>query len=170
MNTSVGVCSKGALWRRSTVELQYPRCVASYDNYAAAAQAVDALADWGFPVREAAIVGRGLRSVERVTGPARSWATTIGALLGAWFGLFGALTVPTVTAGNRFGLLLSSIALGAVGGLIWAEAQRVLLNRNFVSATQVLADRYELVVEHHLADQARQLLGSADAPVPYGVG
>jgi hypothetical protein len=152
-------------WSRSTVELEFPRCVASFDNYPAAQQAVDTLAAGGFPVQQVAIVGHGLRSVERVTGPARPWGTAVGGLIGAWFGLFGA-TFASASAAHRAGFVLTSVVFGALAGLVWAQLHHFWLHRDFVSVTQVLADRYELTVPHHLAEQARQLLRGVAVPGP----
>ena len=43
------------------------RVIASYENYQDAQRAVDRLADAGFPVERAAIVGRGLSYVEQAS-------------------------------------------------------------------------------------------------------
>jgi heat induced stress protein YflT len=44
------------------------RTVASYPSYAEAEHAVDSLSDQGVAVEDVAIVGKGLQSVEQVTG------------------------------------------------------------------------------------------------------
>jgi hypothetical protein len=45
--------------------------VASYPSYAEAEHAVDSLSDQGVAIEHAAIVGKGLRSVEQVTRSSR---------------------------------------------------------------------------------------------------
>ena len=73
------------------------RAISSYSTYEEAERAVDRLADQGFAVRRSAIVGRGLRSVEQVTGrmtPGRAALTgaaeggLIGLLFALLFGIF----------------------------------------------------------------------------------
>jgi hypothetical protein len=168
MNSLLRACCEPAAWRSNTVELNYPRRVAEFDNYAAAQDAVDTLVAWDFPVHHVAIVGRGLRSVERVTGPTEPRAAAIGAAFGAWFGLFGALSFDSATTAHRIGFLLSSVIFGALAGLLWAQLEHLLLRRDFSSVGQVLADRYELTVEHHLAERARELLNTVGPPTVAG--
>ncbi|WP_306748104.1 general stress protein [Saccharothrix yanglingensis] len=71
--------------------------VGSYETYAEAERAVDHLSDNRFPVERAAIVGRGLNSVEQVAGRLTTWGAAArsavsgavpGALFGWLFGLF----------------------------------------------------------------------------------
>ena len=78
--------------------------------------AVDRLSDQGFAVRRSAIVGRGLRSVEQVTGrmtPGRAALT--GAGEGALIGLLFALLFGIFFTGPGFAeLVLYSVVVGAV--------------------------------------------------------
>ncbi|MBW3607483.1 MAG: glycine zipper family protein, partial [Actinobacteria bacterium] len=68
------------------------RSVATFEDYAGAQRAVDALSDRGFPVERVAIVGTGLRYVEQVSGRLTTGrAALAGAGQGALVGLFVAL-------------------------------------------------------------------------------
>src|SRR5829696_7480217 len=61
----------------SIFELKFPQSVAIYQTYSDAQKAVDYLADERFEVKNLAIVGTDLKSVERVLGR-RTWGTVIG--------------------------------------------------------------------------------------------
>ena len=63
--------------------------LATYSTYAAAQGAVDTLAKADFPVKQVAIVGSDLKSVERVTGKLTYGRVALaGAASGAWLGIF----------------------------------------------------------------------------------
>ena len=116
------------------------RAIASYSTYAEAERAVDRLSDQGFAVRRSAIVGRGLRSVEQVTGrmtPGRAALT--GAGEGALIGLLFALLFGIFFTGPGFAeLVLYSVVVGAVfAAPLGAIGQYVYSGgrRDFVSAT-----------------------------------
>src|SRR5688572_18250850 len=65
------------------------RVVASFTTYAGAEGAVDRLAEAGFPVEHAAIVGHDVRFVEQVTGRfGYGEAAMRGALAGSVVGIF----------------------------------------------------------------------------------
>lgn len=81
--TSSQLCTPGG------TEPDHPMSLGVHGRYPGAQHGVDYLADQGFAVTSVEIVGTGHRSVERVTGPqTRGKATTAGALLGPWIGLF----------------------------------------------------------------------------------
>jgi hypothetical protein len=129
--------------------------VGAYDTYAAAQQAVDRLAEHDFPVQDVVIVGTGLRWEERVRGRLDPAAT---AGLGALGGLLLAMPAwAAATLGRQFVLAALSALLGAVWGLL---AHVVLTGggHRFTSAARVVADRYELFVEHRHAGRAHELL------------
>jgi hypothetical protein len=139
------------------------RAIASYSTYAEAERAVDRLSDQGFAVQRSAIVGRGLRSVEQVTGRMTAGrAALIGAGEGSLIGLLFALLFGIFFTGPEFGgLMLYSVVAGAVfAAPLGALAQYVYSGgrRDFVSATRIEADRYELDVEAESADEATRLL------------
>jgi hypothetical protein len=139
------------------------RAIASYSTYVEAERAVDRLSDQGFAVQRSAIVGRGLRSVEQVTGRMTAGrAALIGAGEGALIGLLFALLFGMFFTGPEFGgLLLYSVVVGAgLAAPLGALAQHVYSGgrRDFVSATRIEADRYELEVVEDAADEATRLL------------
>jgi hypothetical protein len=57
---------------------------------------------------------------------------------------------------------MSTVAFGAVFGLIWALLGYAATKgqRDFTSVSQVVATRYEVLVEHKFAEQARTLLAN----------
>ncbi|SIO20811.1 general stress protein [Agromyces cerinus] len=143
--------------------------VASFETYAEAQSAVDALAKAEFPVKELAIVGTDLTSVERITGKL-TWgrAAGAGALSGAWFGTFlGLLFFIFAPTGASVGILISAVLIGAGFGMIFSVVSYSLnrRRRDFTSVGQVLATRYAIVAESAHVDRARSVLG-VDAPAP----
>ncbi|GAB3651725.1 membrane protein [Glycomyces tarimensis] len=145
--------------------------VGSYGSYEEAERAVDYLSDHRFPVERTVIVGRGLRSVERVTGRMTLWRSAgktalAGAVLGALFGwIFGLFDwVNPLIAGlllALYGAIFGAI-VGAVIGLI-AHAMTGG-RRDFSSISGIQADSYDLLVEAGHATQAGQLLDAEGAP------
>lgn len=143
--------------------------VSSYASYAEAERAVDLLSDRGFPVERVAIVGRGLSTVEQVTGRLTMWRAAgrsavsgaiLGALLGWIFGLFdwvNPLIIGLLLAlyGALFGAVLGA-ALGFVGHLLSGG------RRDFSSVSAVRADSYDVLVAAEVADDASRLLGALD--------
>lgn len=143
--------------------------VASFETYAEAQSAVDALAKAEFPVKELAIVGTDLTSVERITGT-MSWgrAAGAGALSGAWFGTFlGLLLFIFSPSGASVGILISAVLLGAGFGMIFGVVSYSVnrRRRDFTSVMQVLATRYAVIAETAHVARARSVLG-VDAPAP----
>ena len=59
-------------------------------------------------------------------------------------------------------MVIATVIFGAVFGLVWAIAGYAATRgqRDFSSMTQVVATRYEVLVEHKVAAHARELLGS----------
>ena len=55
---------------------------------------------------------------------------------------------------------------GAIFGLVWALAGYAATRgrRDFTSVSQVVATRYEVLVEHKFAEQARQVLATMTDP------
>ena len=138
--------------------------VASFTRYAAAEQAVDKLSDHGFPVEHTAIIGTGLHTIEQVTGRLTTGRATLnglgyGALLGLFWGLLFGLFF-TVDSGSFLGVLLYSLGLGLVfGGVFGAVGHAALRGRrDFASASETRADRYELQVDAPYAERAELLL------------
>lgn len=147
----------------SLFELQFPQPLGQYGSYADAQQAVDYLADHQFPVENLCIVGTDLRQVERVTGR-KDWGTVInsglsnGLMIGLIFGVMALIFYPPET--NFFTLTAVAILAAAVISIIFGVIGRALSRgkRDFTSVTQTIATRYEVLCEHKVAMQARELL------------
>lgn len=136
--------------------------VASFSSYERAQKAVSSLIAADVPAREIAIVGTGLRSVERVTGrlgyatAARSGAIN-GLLLGLLFSAILVIGSPSVPIQAFVGVLFVGIAIGMLLSLVtFAFVRR---RRDYASVTQVIADHYEVTVAAPNAMRARQVLG-----------
>jgi hypothetical protein len=136
--------------------------VGSYDNYEDAQRAVDYLADNEFPVEEVTIVGVDLMLVERVTGRL-SWGRVLGtgAASGAWFGLFVGLLLSFFdnSSGPIYPILVGLVA-GVLFGLIFAAAGygSTRGRRDFQSASQLVAGRYDVLCQPRNAEKARDLI------------
>ncbi|WP_343075862.1 general stress protein [Microbacterium horticulturae] len=140
--------------------------VASFPTYEGAQKAVSSLVESDVPARDIAIVGNGLRSVERVTGKlgyataARQGAIN-GLLLGLFFSAIFVLGNSAVNLSVFIGVLFVGVALGmllSIGG--YAIVRR---RRDFASVTQVIADHYEVTVLPTSIHRAREVLGGQAA-------
>jgi hypothetical protein len=137
--------------------------VASYASYVEAQAAVDRLVVAKFKVQELEIVGSGLRTVERVTGP-RNWNGTVlgGAAGGAWVGLFVGLLIGLFRSGAAWaGLELAGLFIGAAWGALLAIGARWSTrgNPSYSSLSGIVATKYDVIALDHTADQARAALG-----------
>ena len=159
----------GGRMARAFPTLPKGETVASFETYPEAQAAVDRLAKAAFPVKELAIVGTDLTSVERITGTL-SWsrAAGAGALSGAWFGTFlGLLFFIFAPTGASLGILISAVLIGAGFGMIFSVVSYSVnrRRRDFTSVNQVLATRYAIIAESAHVERARSVLG-VDAPAP----
>jgi hypothetical protein len=150
---------------RTGLNLQYPMSLGVYDTYPQAQHVVDYLADHDFPVQNVAIVGTELKSIERVTGRlTRGKVALAGAVSGLWIGLFVGIAFALFSDRGQLGCLITTPLLGAVFGLIWSQlgftAATQSGTRDFASVSQIVATKYEVLVEHNLAEQARSLLAA----------
>ena len=146
---------------RSGLTLDFPQSLGVYDEYAAAQKAVDFLSDKEFPVQNCMIVGTDLKRVERITGRLTTGRVALGGLIsGVWLGLFVGLVFALFTDEKVLGVVLSTVVIGALFGVIWALVGYALTRgqRDFSSVTSVVATKYEVLVEHKVAAQARELL------------
>ena len=146
----------------SLFELQFPQSVGIYNSYAEAQKAVDYLADEKFEVQNLAIVGTDLKSVERVLGR-RNWGTVVtqGLQSGVSTGLLVAIVLLIFIRPGSFLLLLAvSLAIGIVLGIGFSAAAYAMSRgkRDFTSITQTVATKYEVLCEHKVAAQAREML------------
>ena len=141
--------------------------IASFPTYEGAQKAVSALIAGEVPARDIAIVGQGLRSIERVTGrlgyatAARSGAVN-GLLIGLFFSAILVLGSPSVPIQAFVGVLFVGVAVGMLLSIITYSLIR--RRRDFASVMQVLADHYEVTVGPDNLAKARQVLGVAGAP------
>jgi hypothetical protein len=150
---------------RPGLNLAYPMSLGVYDRYSQAQGVVDYLSDHGFPVQNVAIVGTELKTVERVTGRlTRGRVALAGAISGLWIGLFVGIAFAIFSDKGQLGFLITTPLLGAVFGLIWSQLGfRTVTQggtRDFASVSQVVATKYEVLVEHNLAERARDLLAA----------
>jgi len=139
------------------------RSLGTFERYEDAQALVDALSDAGFPVERVSIVGSDLQFVEKVTGRldavraaiggAVSGATT-GALLGLLFGV-----IFTHDGVSLLAIFLYWLAVGAVVGIGFALVAYALMGgrRNFTSEAGFAANRYEVLVDESVADEAERI-------------
>jgi hypothetical protein len=148
----------------SSLSLEHPMSLGVYDTSAEAQRVVDHLSDRAFPVEHVVIVGTELKSVERVTGRLTRRRTAIaGTISGAWMGLFVGIAFALFSNDGRLGFLVTTPLLGAVFGLIWSQLGFVAATRgsarDFASVGQILATKYEVLVEQNLVALAHDLAG-----------
>jgi len=150
---------------RPGLALEYPMSLGVYDDYAQAQRVVDYLSDNEFAVQNLAIVGTELKTIERVTGRlTRAKMAVAGAMSGAWMGLFIGLAFALFGKGNRAGFVITVVIFGALFGLIWSQIGFAAATRggtrDFSSVMQVIATKYEVLVEQRFAEKARELLAA----------
>lgn len=137
--------------------------VGSYDTYKDAQHAVDHLADNDFPVQGVTIVGVEPLLVERIDARL-TWKRVLvmGAASGAWLGLFVGLLLSLFTAGAG----LMPIGIGLVSGVVFGMASAAFRysatrgQRDFVSHSQLVARRYDVLCTPRTAERARDLLAA----------
>jgi len=145
------------------LRLEFPQSLAVYDDYAAAQKAVDFLSDNEFPVQNLMIVGTDLKRIERITGRLTWGRVAVGGILsGVWLGLFVGLIFSFFVDEDVLAMILSTVLLGAVFGLVWALIGYAFTRgqRDFSSVSQVVATKYEVLVEHKVAADAREILAT----------
>lgn len=145
---------------------QVGETVASFPSYEAAQKAVSSLIAGEVPAKHVAIVGTGLRSIERVTGKlgyataARSGAIN-GLLLGLLFSAIFVIGTPSPPIQLFVGVLIVGIAIGMLLSLLtFAIVRR---RRDFASVVQVVADHYDVTVSAESVHRAREILGASAA-------
>lgn len=147
---------------RPALDLNFPMSLGVFDKYEEAQRAVDYLSDEEFPVQNCMIVGTELKQVERVTGRLTyGRATMAGAASGAWMGLFvGVLLSLFASTDSVFGIIVAGVLFGLVFGMVMGLVGYAATRgrRDFTSVSQVIATRYEVLVEHNLLERAQQLL------------
>lgn len=143
--------------------------LATFETYQEAQAAVDALARADFPVRQLAIIGNELKSVERVTGKL-TWGRVAlaGAASGAWLGVFLGLLLIIFSPTTEFSFLFAAVLLGAGFGMLFGLASYAVnrRRRDFTSTMQVIATSYSVLVDPEVVNRARNLLDGAPAAAP----
>ncbi|MET1075813.1 MAG: general stress protein [Umezawaea sp.] len=137
--------------------------IASYNTYQEAQRAVDHLADSAFPVQGITIVGVEPMLVERVAGRL-TWGRVLGsaAASGAWLGLFVGLLLSLFTPGAG----IAPIIIGLVGGIAFGLATSAARyaatrgQRDFISTSQVVARRYDVLSIPANAQRGRDMLST----------
>jgi hypothetical protein len=156
--------------RQHPMKLQFPQSLAVYDDYEAAQRAVDHLSDNKFPVEQCMIVGTDLKRIERITGRLTTGRVAAGGLLsGIWLGLFVGLIFALFDNGNdAVAVVASTMVFGAAFGVVWALVGYAATrgHRDFSSVTSVVATKYEVLVEHKVAQQAREMLAQLPGAMP----
>ena len=154
---------------RSLLKLEFPQSLAVYDDYAAAQRTVDFLSDNEFPVENCMIVGTDLKQFERITGRLTAGkAAAGGAMSGVWFGLFVGVLLSFFGEGGALAIIGSSALIGLAFGVVFALVGYAASRgqRDFSSVRTVVATRYEVLVEHKVAGQARELLAKLPGALP----
>ncbi len=137
--------------------------VAAYPTYAQAQGAVEHLVKHNFSIPDLTIVGSDLQMVERVTGRLTAGKlAAAGVASGAWMGLFVGLLMSffaPVQTGVLL-LILAAVAIGAGFGAVMGYLGYSVAKgrRDFTSASQVVARRYDVLCQPRSAEQARDLL------------
>jgi hypothetical protein len=143
--------------------------VGKFTEYAEAVAFVEVIINHGFPAGAVAIVGKDLRTVERVRGKMSYGRVALsGAITGSWLGLivgmfFGGST--DVAASPALGSTFSSVMIGAGIGML-INILRFALGRNkraFVSQSAVIASKYEVQVPGNLAEQAEAAINDHES-------
>ncbi|MDH6236167.1 general stress protein [Cryobacterium sp. CG_9.6] len=136
--------------------------LATYATYPEAQAAVDTLAKLDFPVKELAIVGNDLKSVERVTGKLTYGRVALGgAASGAWLGIFfGLLFFIFSPTGSSLPFVAAALLIGAGFGMLFGLVSYAVnrRRRDFTSTMQVIAGNYQVIVGVELVNRARNLL------------
>jgi hypothetical protein len=143
--------------------------IASYNTYAEAQRAVDYLADSAFPVQGITIVGVEPMLVERVAGRL-TWGRVLGsaAASGAWLGLFVGLLLSLFTPNAGFAPIVIGLVGGVLFGLVTSAARYAATRgqRDFVSVSQVVARRYDVLSIPTSAQRGRDMLATLAMKAP----
>jgi hypothetical protein len=147
---------------------QAGRVIAEFERYREAERAVDQLSDAKFPVERTAIIGRNPEFVEHVLGRVGYLDSLlrgalvggmVGVLIGWLFALFNWFD-PSIAWGW---LILDGLWFGVIAGALAGLLGHALTRgrRDFASVPTMQAERYELLVDEEVADEAARILGIA---------
>ena len=137
--------------------------VAAYPTYARPRAPSNISIKHNFSIQDLTIVGSDLQMVERVTGRLTAGKlAAAGAASGAWMGLFVGLLISffSPVQGGVLLLILAAVAIGAGFGAVMGYLGYSVAKgrRDFTSASQVVARRYDVLCQPRTAEQARELL------------
>ena len=138
--------------------------IAKFDTYESAVEHVEKLLSGNFPVRQIAIVGRGVRTVERLrarVGYPRMALT--GALNGALLGVVIIAFSPADTFNNYASTIITFAGIGAIVNILRFSLSRS--KRTFSGQNSLLAETYEIQVPKDLKAEAENALAKAAALV-----
>ncbi|WP_341952565.1 general stress protein [Salinibacterium sp. TMP30] len=161
--------------RRAAPQTSVPRgdVLGTYDSYVDAQNVINRLAKAEFDVKSIAIVGRDLTTVEVVTtrlsyGRAALAGATTGAWLGLFFGLITTIIAPVTP--QQVGIFFAAILTGAGIGMIFGVVNYSIMRkrRDYAATSQLIADRYEIIISPDRTAKAHGILGTA-APGMHGV-
>lgn len=141
--------------------------VASVPDYAAAQKLVSKLIGAEVPARDIAIVGIGVRTIEKVTGKlGYAAAAKSGAINGILIGLFLAAIFVLTTPEAPIQLFVGFVAIGIAIGMLMSIVTYSIVRRrrDFASVMQLASDRYEVTVLPASLAKARQVVGRPAAP------
>ena len=155
--------NQGAFNRRAAGIPTLPKgdILGTYETYLEAQAVVDRLSKADFEVKQLAIVGNDLKTVERVTGKlSYGRAAIAGAASGAWIGLFLGLVLVVFLASTNFAFLAAAALIGAGFGMLFGIVSYAIgrRRRDFTSTHQVLASNYQVIIAPALTAKARELL------------
>jgi len=159
--------------RRAPLQSSVPRgdVLASFESYTDAQDAINRLAKAEFDVKGIAIVGRNLTTVEMVTARlSYGRAALAGASTGAWLGLFFGLisTIIAPITAQQVGIFFAAIVAGAGIGMIFGVVNYSITRkrRDYAAASQLLAERYDVIISPKLTAKAHSILGLSTAGMP----
>jgi hypothetical protein len=156
------------LGRRTRAVPTVPRgdVLGTFASYPEAQAVVERLSHADFPIKQLAIIGNDLTTVERVTGRLTyGRAALAGAVTGLWLGVFFGLvmlvfspTTVTITT------VVAAALIGAGFGMLYGIASFAVSRRrrDFTSTHQVLATSYQIVVDPEVSSRAREILARPD--------
>lgn len=138
--------------------------IAKFDNYESAVEHVEKLLAGNFPVRQIAIVGRGVRTVERTRGRINySRIALTGALNGAILGfVWHSFTSADTSIGSIGSTVVTFAGMGALANIVRFSLSRN--KRSFVSQQQLVADTYEIQIPRDLVSLANEAMAKAPKP------
>lgn len=137
--------------------------VATYSKYEGAQRAVSKLIEKDVPARDISIVGKGLRSVEKITGKLgwgrAAWQGAMnGILLGMLVSAFAVIWVPDASVAMIGGMVLIGLAFGMALRLL--NYSLIRRRRDYASVMAVTAERYEVAVTGLYTAKSREILGT----------